>query len=36
MKEIDEFRDIAENLTIFLNTDVTGKINGILRFLGVS
>lgn len=35
-KEIDEFRDLTENLTIYLNTDVTGKINGILKFLGVS
>lgn len=36
VKEIDEFRDLVENLTIFLNIDVIGKINGILKFLNVS
>ena len=36
VKEIDEFREIIEKLTIFLDTDVTGKISGILNFLKVS
>ena len=34
--EMTELGTQMENLTIFLNTDVTGKINGILKFLGVS
>ena len=35
-KMISDFKDHVDHLTVLINTDIVGKLDGILKFHGVS